>query len=83
MIKAHPYRAVGIVLAFMAVNLFVAAMIGQYNDGPWGGLPEWLAAVTWFSFLFSIPAIVVLSVYLGVANLRWRREHSSSGAQSA
>lgn len=44
MVKAHPYRAVLSVLAVMAVLLFVGGMIGQHNDGPWGGLPEWLGA---------------------------------------
>jgi hypothetical protein len=71
----HPYRAVGAVLTVMAACLFVAATIGQYNDGPWGGLPEWLAALTWFGFLLSIPVMLVLCAYLGVAHLRGRKEH--------
>ena len=75
MLKDHPYRSLLAVVAFGGVCLFVAAMIGQYNDGPWGGLPEWLAATTWFGFLLSIPVLVVLATYLAVANLRGRKEH--------
>ena len=73
MIARHPYRAVGVVLAVMAVCLFVAAMVGQHNDGPWGGLPEWVGAVTWGGFLLSVLVISVLSLYLLLANLRYRK----------
>lgn len=73
MIKAHPYRALLAVAAFGGACLFVAAMIGQYNDGPWGGLPEWLAAATWFGFLLSVPVLLVLAVYLGVTRLLARK----------
>lgn len=76
MVKAHPYRAVSTVLAVMLVLGGTAALIGQDNDGPWGGLPEWLGAVTWFGFLAASLAMLVLSAYLGAANLAWRREHS-------
>ena len=76
-IKAHPYRPVLTVLSVMVVCGFTAAMIGQHNSGPWGGLPEWLGAVTWFGFLASVLAIVVLSVYLLVAHLRWRKEQGT------
>ena len=76
MIKAHPYRAVGVVLGVMAVCGFVAAMIGQYNDGPWGGLPEWLGATAWFTFLASILVITALSVYLLIAHIRYRKTAS-------
>ena len=83
MVKAHPYRAVFSVLGVMLVCLFVAAMIGQHNDGPWGGLPEWLAAVTWFGFLLSIPVMAVLCVYLLVANLQWRKQQGGDQTRSA
>jgi hypothetical protein len=73
-IREHPYRAVSTVLAVMLLCGFTAGMIGQFNDGPWGGLPEWLGAVTYFGFLASVLAIVVLSLYLLVAHLRWRKE---------
>ena len=73
MIARHPYRAVGAGLAVMAVCLLVSGLIGQHGDGPWGGLPSWLGALTWFGFLGSALALVVLSAYLGVANLRYRR----------
>jgi fructose-specific phosphotransferase system IIC component len=78
MITRHPYRAVGIVLAVMVVSAFVAGMIGQNGDGPWGGLPEWLGAVSWFTFLASVLVILVLSAYLAYANLRYRRERARS-----
>jgi len=78
MVKAHPYRAVGAILAVMLLCGGTAGMIGQYNDGPWGGLPEWLGALTWFSFLAACLVMVVLTVYLLVANLRWRKDHSTA-----
>ncbi len=81
MIKAHPYRAVLGVLAVMLVCVFVSGMIGQYNDGPWGGLPEWLGAATWFGFLASALMMVMLPVYLLVAHLRWRKEQGTHRAQ--
>lgn len=73
MISRHPYRAVGAVLAVFAASVFLAGMIGQFNDGPWGGLPEWLGAASYFTSLLAVLVLVVLSVYLGVANLRHRR----------
>ena len=78
MITRHPYRAVGAVLAVMALSAFIAGMIGQYNDGPWGQLPPWLGAASYFTFLGSVLAVVLLSLYLAVANLRYRqrRRHS-------
>lgn len=78
MVKAHPYRSVCTVLAVMLATGFTAGMIGQYNDGPWGGLPEWLGAVTWFGFLVAALVMVVLAVYLLAARLQWRRDGSHS-----
>jgi hypothetical protein len=72
-ITRHPYRAVGAVLAVMAVCLFVSGMVGQHNDGPWGDLPSWVGAAGWFGFLLTIPVVLVLSVYLLAAALRTRR----------
>jgi hypothetical protein len=63
MTTRHPYRAVGMVLAVMALSASVAGMIGQDSDGPLGGLPEWLGVVSWFAFLASVLAILVLSAY--------------------
>lgn len=48
-------------------------MIGQFNDGPWGGLPDWLGAATWFGFLGTALVLLGLSAYLAVANVRFRR----------
>ena len=78
MVKAHPYRAVATVLAVMVLLGGTASMIGQYNDGPWGGLPEWLGAATWFGFLIAALVMIVLSAYLLVAHLRWRKEHGET-----
>jgi fructose-specific phosphotransferase system IIC component len=72
-IARHPYRAVGAVLAVMAVCLFVGGMVGQYNDGPWGGLPEWVGALSWFGFLAAAVVMLVLCAYLAVANRRCRK----------
>lgn len=77
MVKAHPYRSVCTVLAVMLVTGFTASMIGQFNDGPWGGLPEWLGAASWFGFLGASLAMVVLTVYLLAAHLQHRRSHSA------
>jgi hypothetical protein len=71
-IKRHPYRGIVTVVAVMAVAFFMAGMIGQYNDGPWGGLPEWLGALSWFTFLFSIPVLLLLLVYLAFTAVRQR-----------
>ena len=80
MVKAHPYRSVAVVLSVMLVCGGTAGMIGQYEDGPWGGLPEWLGAVTWFGFLGASLVMIALSVYLLVANLRWRKDHGAHTA---
>ena len=71
------YSSYAVVLAVMVVPAFIAGMSGQYNDGPWGGLPEWLGAASWFTFLGASLVILGLSAYLGYANLRYRREHRS------
>jgi fructose-specific phosphotransferase system IIC component len=75
-IARHPYRAVCAVLAVMVVSAFVAGMVGQHNDGPWGGLPQWVGALAWFTFLGACLVILALSAYLAVANVRYRRRTS-------
>ena len=72
MIVRHPYRAVGAVLAVMALTMLVAGMVGQRGDGPWGDLPDWVGPVSWFSFLGSRVVLLALCVSLAVANLRCR-----------
>lgn len=72
MIVRHPYRAVGAVLAVMAFIMLVAAMVGQHGDGPWGGLPDWVGPVSWFSFLAASVVMLALSAFLVVAHLRYR-----------
>ena len=73
MIARHPYRAVGAVLGAMALCLLVSGMIGQHNEGPWGGLPAWLGAAGWFGFLGLSLVMLVLCTYLAAANLRYRK----------
>lgn len=73
MIKRHPYRSVGVVLAVFLTSTFLGGMIGQFNDGPWGGVPEWVNTTNYAVFLVSIVSLLVLSGYLGVANLRYRK----------
>lgn len=72
-IARHPYRAVGVVLGAMALCIFVSGMVGQHNEGPWGGLPAWVGAVGWFGFLGLSLVMLALSGYLAAAHLRWRR----------
>jgi hypothetical protein len=72
-IARHPYRAVGAVLAVFTAAFFLAGMIGQFNDGPWGGLPAWLGTASYTVTLLSSVALLALTAYLGVANLRHRR----------
>jgi hypothetical protein len=72
-VARHRYRAVGVVLGVMAVCLFVSGMVGQHNDGPWGGLPSWVGAVGWFGFLLGIPVLLLLAAYLLATHLRARR----------
>ena len=78
MVTRHPYRSVGVVLAVMLVTGFVAGMIGQFNDGPWGGLPSWLGAATYGTFLAAVLVMLALCAYLGLANLRHRRQRRSA-----
>lgn len=73
MITRHPYRAVGMVLAVFLVSLLLAGMIGQRGDGPWGGLPEWLGTASYVTWFVSALVLLTLSVYLGLANLRYRK----------
>ena len=77
MVTRHPYRSVGVVLAVMLVSGFTAGMIGQYNDGPWGGAPEELGVASYSVFLASVLAVVLLSAYLAVAAYRYRRGRSA------
>ena len=49
--------------------------------GPWGGLPQWLGAATWFGPLGASLVMLVLSAYLLVLNLQWRKEERRGTAQ--
>ena len=68
-----PRRLAGTVLGVLVVSLFLSAMIGQHNDGPWGALPAWLGAVSWFTFLASAVVLLALVVAFAAATLRSRR----------
>lgn len=72
-IARHPYRAVGAVLGAMALCIFVSGMVGQHNEGPWGGLPAWVGAAGWFGFLGLSLVMLALCAYLAVAHLRYRK----------
>ena len=73
MLARHPYRALGAVAALLLVSIFLSAMIGQFNDGPWGGLPAWLGAASWFTFLATSVALLVLATFLVARSLRHRK----------
>ena len=73
MIAHRPYRAVGTVVAVLAVCVFVSGMIGQSNDGPWGGLPSWLGSATWFGALGAGLVLLLLLAHLAVSSLRSRK----------
>jgi hypothetical protein len=67
-------KLVAVVAAVTTVCFALAGLIGQDNDGPLGGLPEWLGAVTWFGFLIGLLLTVVLGVvWLGTRMARGRR----------
>ena len=72
MVDRHPGRALGAVAVVGALLFFLAAMIGQHNDGPWGGLPSWMGAVGWFGGLLSVVVLLLLGLYLAVQRLRHR-----------
>lgn len=70
------YRVLAGVVAWIALTVLLAGLIGQHNDGPWGGLPEWLGAAAWFGFLLGLLVLVVLGVYVAAAAVRRRRSHA-------
>lgn len=51
-------------LVITGVCFALSGLIGQHNDGPWGGLPEWVGSVSWFGFLIGVLATVVSGIYL-------------------
>ena len=61
------------VLVFTILCFALAGMIGQHNDGPWGGLPEWLGSASWFGFLLGVLATVVSGIYWAVSGVSRRR----------
>ncbi len=72
-ITRHPYRAVGAVLAVLLPAMLLAGLIGQHGDGPLGGLPDWLGTAAYTTFMTAAGVLVALSLFLSVANLRYRR----------
>lgn len=77
MLTRHPGRVLGAVAVVGALLFTLAGLIGQHNDGPWGGLPSWMGAVGWFGFLLSVPVLLVLGAYVGVQRLRHRGESTA------
>lgn len=66
-------KLTAIVAAVTAVCFVIAGLIGQHNDGPLGGLPEWLGAVTWFGGLLgALMTAVLVLVLLGQRVTRGR-----------
>jgi drug/metabolite transporter (DMT)-like permease len=57
-------------LGFTIVCFVLSGLIGQHNDGPWGGLPEWLGSASWFGFMLGLLATVLSGVYLLVRRMR-------------
>ena len=66
-------------LVVTVLCMLIAGMIGQHNDGPWGGLPEWLGAVTWFGFLIGLLVTVVLGIYWAAQSMRSRGNAAGAG----
>ena len=54
-------------VAFTIVCFGLAGLIGQHNDGPWGGLPEWLGSASWFGFLLGLLGVVVPDLVIEIA----------------
>lgn len=53
-------------ITWTIVCFALAGLIGQHNDGPWGGLPEWLGSAAWFGFLIGLLATAVTGIYWAV-----------------
>jgi hypothetical protein len=68
----NPKNVFVVVLVWTAACFTVAGLIGQDNDGPWGGLPEWLGAFTWFGFLAGVLALLVSAVWWAARATRRR-----------
>jgi Zn-dependent protease with chaperone function len=71
MIKRHPFRSLGIVLA-AAIVFFVLSAAGQ-EDSFWKNGPSWLGSTAWICFALSLLAFLGLAVYLAVARLVSRK----------
>jgi drug/metabolite transporter (DMT)-like permease len=59
-------------LVFTVLCFVLAGLIGQHNDGPWGGLPEWLGSASWFGFLLGLLATVIAGIYWLAQSVRAR-----------
>ena len=59
-------------LVFTILCFVLAGLIGQHNDGPWGGLPEWLGSASWFGFLLGVLATVIAGIYWATRSMRSR-----------
>ena len=71
MIKRHPFRTLGIVLA-AAVVFFVLSAAGQ-EDSFWKSGPSWLGSTAWICFAVSLLTFLGLAIYLAVTKLVSRK----------
>jgi len=71
MVKRHPFRSLGSVLA-AAVVFFLLSASGQ-KDTFWKDGPSWLGSTGWACFLLSLLAFIALAIYLVVAKVGQRR----------
>jgi hypothetical protein len=60
------------VLVFTVLCFTLAGLIGQHNDGPWGGLPEWLGSASWGGFLIGVLATIITGIYWAAQSIRSR-----------
>jgi len=66
------YRHFAVWARTLAGLVALAGLIGQHNDGPWGGLPEWLGSASWFGFLIGVLATIVTGIYWAAQSMRAR-----------
>lgn len=71
MVKRHPFRSLGSVLA-AAVVFFLLSASGQ-NDTFWKNGPSWLGSTAWVCFGLSLLVFIALAIYLVVAKVGQRR----------
>lgn len=71
MIKRHPFRSLGSVLA-AAIVFFILSAAGQ-EDSFWKSGPSWLGSTAWVCFALSLLTFIGLAVYLTVTKVVGRK----------